>query len=71
LIEVYNSIKICKNTYSTGELGSWIKGEIKEESLIIKTSKGLVIITGCAHPGIVEIVKKAKQMLKSDGLIYS
>ena len=62
LIEIYNSIEICKNAYSTGELGRWIK----EESLIIKTSKGLVVITGCAHPGIVDIVKKAKEMLEND-----
>jgi 7,8-dihydropterin-6-yl-methyl-4-(beta-D-ribofuranosyl)aminobenzene 5'-phosphate synthase len=62
LVEVYKPIEICKDVYSTGELGSWIK----EESLIIKTSKGLVIITGCAHSGIVNIVKKAKKMFKTD-----
>ena len=62
LVEVRGPVKICKNAYSTGELGIWLK----EESLIIKTSKGLVIITGCAHPGVVNIVKKAKEMLKSN-----
>ena len=61
LIEVHRPTEICKNAYSTGELGTWIK----EESLIMKTSKGLVIITGCAHSGVVNIVKKAKEMLKS------
>jgi len=60
--EVHKPITICKDVYSTGELGTFIK----EESLIIKTSKGLVVITGCAHPGIVNIVKRAKEMLKSD-----
>jgi len=62
LIEVHSSIEICKNAYSTGELGAFIK----EQSLIIRTDKGLVIITGCAHPGIVDIIDKAKRMLKSD-----
>ena len=62
LVEVHSSMEICNNAYSTGELGTWIK----EESLIIKTSKGLVIITGCAHPGVVNIVEKAKEMLKTD-----
>ena len=61
LIEVQASTEICKNAYSTGELGKWIK----EESLIIKTTKGLVIITGCAHPGVVDIIEKAKEMLKT------
>jgi len=62
LVEVHKAVKICKNVYSTGELG----GFIKEQSLVIKTSKGLVVITGCAHPGVVNIVKKAKEMLKTD-----
>jgi 7,8-dihydropterin-6-yl-methyl-4-(beta-D-ribofuranosyl)aminobenzene 5'-phosphate synthase len=62
LVEVRNTIKICKDVYSTGELGSGLK----EQSLIIKTAKGLVVITGCAHPGIVNIIKEAKEILKSD-----
>jgi len=60
--DVHKPVKICKDVYSTGELGSFLK----EESLIIRTSKGLVVITGCAHPGVVNIVKRAKEMLKSD-----
>jgi 7,8-dihydropterin-6-yl-methyl-4-(beta-D-ribofuranosyl)aminobenzene 5'-phosphate synthase len=62
LVEVQGPIKICKDVYSTGELGSFIK----EESLIVKTSKGLIIITGCAHPGIVNIVERAKEMFKTN-----
>jgi len=48
--------------HSTGEMGEWIK----EQSLILETPKGLVIITGCAHPGIVQIAEKAKGLLKKD-----
>jgi 7,8-dihydropterin-6-yl-methyl-4-(beta-D-ribofuranosyl)aminobenzene 5'-phosphate synthase len=62
LVEVHKAVKICKDVYSTGELG----GFIKEQSLVIKTSKGLVVITGCAHPGIVNIVKKTKETYKTD-----
>ena len=62
IVDVKKFVKICKDVYSTGELGSFIK----EESLIINTSKGLIVITGCAHPGIVNIVKKAKEMLRSN-----
>ena len=51
-----NSLQICKNCYLTGELGD----EIKEQSLIIDTKNGLVVITGCSHPGIVNIVETAK-----------
>lgn len=40
-------------------MGTWIK----EQSLVLNTEKGLVVITGCAHPGVVNIAKKAKQIL--------
>jgi len=61
-VGVQEPTKICKNVYSTGELGAFIK----EESLIITTSKGLIVITGCAHPGIVNVVKRAKELLSSE-----
>jgi 7,8-dihydropterin-6-yl-methyl-4-(beta-D-ribofuranosyl)aminobenzene 5'-phosphate synthase len=48
--------------YSTGETGS----EIKEQSLVLTTSQGLVVITGCAHPGIVNIVTKANDILADE-----
>jgi len=63
--EVKESLKICENVYSTGQLGKLIK----EQSLIIRTDKGLVVITGCAHPGIVNIVNTAKDLIKDDILL--
>jgi len=36
----------------------------KEIPLTVETSKGLIIITGCAHPGIARIVKEIKGSLK-------
>lgn len=56
--EVSASREIVSGVYTTGQLGH----AIKEQSLIIKTSKGLVIITGCAHPGIVDIVGASKDI---------
>jgi len=35
---------------------------IPEQALVIRTGQGLVIITGCAHPGIVAIVEQAQEM---------
>jgi 7,8-dihydropterin-6-yl-methyl-4-(beta-D-ribofuranosyl)aminobenzene 5'-phosphate synthase len=61
-VEVKEATEICQDVFSTGELGT----TIQEQSLIIQTEKGLVIITGCAHPGIVGIVKKAKELLHQD-----
>jgi len=35
-----------------------------EQGVVIKSSKGYALITGCAHPGIVFMVKKAKEIFK-------
>jgi 7,8-dihydropterin-6-yl-methyl-4-(beta-D-ribofuranosyl)aminobenzene 5'-phosphate synthase len=59
MAEVREPSKIFENFYSTGELGTGIK----EQSLIVKTEKGIIVIIGCAHPGIVEIVKRAKDLI--------
>jgi len=40
--------------YSTGTMG-----EIGEQSLIIETERGLVVITGCAHPDVAHIAERA------------
>ncbi len=65
MVEVEQPMKICENVYSTGQLGKWIR----EQSLIIQTDKGLILITGCAHPGIVNIVNIAKDLVKDDILL--
>ncbi len=54
--------KVCTGTYSTGALGTFIK----EQSLVINTQKGNIIVTGCAHPGLENIIEEARQL----GTIY-
>ncbi len=62
VVEVSDPISITESVSTTGELGTWIK----EQSLIVKTTKGLVVITGCAHPGIVDILKEVKKTTNED-----
>ncbi len=62
LSSIKEAEEICENVWSTGELGT----SIKEQSLVLNTPKGLVVITGCAHPGIVEIVKFVKNYFKKN-----
>lgn len=50
--------EIINGVWTTGPLGTWIK----EQSLVINSEKGLIVITGCAHPGVVNIVEKAKEI---------
>jgi 7,8-dihydropterin-6-yl-methyl-4-(beta-D-ribofuranosyl)aminobenzene 5'-phosphate synthase len=61
-VPVNEPIEIVNDVYLTGEMG----GDIKEQSLILRTGDGLVVITGCSHPGIVEILEKTKQILDED-----
>lgn len=61
---VNEPLEICEGVMSTGEMGSWIK----EQSLLIDTPKGLVVLTGCSHQGIENIVEKATEL--SDKQIY-
>jgi 7,8-dihydropterin-6-yl-methyl-4-(beta-D-ribofuranosyl)aminobenzene 5'-phosphate synthase len=36
---------------------------LQEQALLLQTEKGVVVVTGCAHAGIVNILKTAKQKL--------
>jgi len=57
-IEVTPGQVIGNGILTTGE----IAGNIPEQSLLIRTGEGLVVITGCSHPGVVEIVESAVEL---------
>lgn len=54
---------ITNNCLSTGEMTSIVKNE---HSLIIPTDQGSIILTGCAHPGVVDIVEQTKAITQQD-----
>lgn len=58
LEEATGQAEILASVYTTGEVGSGIV----EQALVVETPQGLVVITGCAHPGVVEMVRRAKQI---------
>jgi len=62
LSEVSGPVKIADSVYSTGEMGTLIK----EQAIVIYTPKGLVLVTGCAHPGVAKMAKAAKEQLKEN-----
>jgi len=67
LTEAGHFTRINTGIYSTGEIIGKYKGKnISEQSLIIKTDKGFSVITGCAHPGIINILEKIKAQLSVD-----
>ncbi|MGB2988887.1 MAG: MBL fold metallo-hydrolase, partial [Candidatus Zixiibacteriota bacterium] len=62
VVEVGDPVEVTERVSSTGELGT----SMREQSLIVKTSRGLVVLTGCAHPGIVDILKEVKKIKGED-----
>jgi 7,8-dihydropterin-6-yl-methyl-4-(beta-D-ribofuranosyl)aminobenzene 5'-phosphate synthase len=55
VVPVDEPVEIMGDVRTTGEMGT----AVLEQSLIVETDRGLAVVTGCAHPGIVEIVRRA------------
>jgi 7,8-dihydropterin-6-yl-methyl-4-(beta-D-ribofuranosyl)aminobenzene 5'-phosphate synthase len=60
--KVKQAVQICENVFSTGEL----KGT--EQSLALKTDKGIFVIVGCSHPGVGHILDAASKWGKVYGI---
>jgi 7,8-dihydropterin-6-yl-methyl-4-(beta-D-ribofuranosyl)aminobenzene 5'-phosphate synthase len=60
--------KISRHCLSTGEMSSVVKNE---HALVILTGAGSIVITGCAHPGVVDIVERAKAITGRDVLLLA
>lgn len=59
LVHIKEFTAIRPGVYLTGDTG----GKEKEIGLILDTAEGALLLTGCAHPGIVNIVQKSGQHL--------
>jgi len=55
LLETDGPQKICPGAWTTGVL----KENLHEQGLYLQTPEGLVVITGCAHPGIERMARAA------------
>ena len=64
LVRVKPFLNIANNVFSLGEL----EGTIPEQSIVIKIQKGIIVITGCAHPGIVNIIKHAGSIFPKESI---
>lgn len=65
LKQVSGPQRICEGILTTGELGRIIK----EQSLVVETGKGWVLVTGCAHPGLGNILQVASKFGEIYGVI--
>ena len=58
--------EIDTNIYSTGQLGTYLK----EQALFLKTYEDkIIILVGCAHPGLDEIITMAKSIAPIKAII--
>ncbi|RLG24896.1 MBL fold hydrolase [Methanosarcinales archaeon] len=57
-------LSIAEHIYTTGEFKSG-----KEQALVIETRVGLLVVTGCAHPGLETILDAARAFGDVCGLI--
>lgn len=65
LIDVEEPLSICAGVCSTGRMGT----RIHEQALVIRTERGLVIVTGCAHPGVARMLERIKARHEDDILL--
>lgn len=59
LVPVAPGQEISDGIFTTGEMAA---GRLVEQALVVETGDGIVVITGCAHPGVVEIVARASEL---------
>lgn len=67
LIEVQKVTEISRNIFITGEIpGAYHDKYMPEQAVVLKTANGITLITGCAHPGILKMVEKAKARFSTE-----
>ncbi|MCD4775228.1 MAG: MBL fold metallo-hydrolase [Candidatus Aegiribacteria sp.] len=61
--------QIGPGIFLTGEIPADYKGSyLAEQAMVLQSEKGISIITGCAHPGIVRIVDNVKEHFSADSI---
>ncbi|MDY6918498.1 MAG: MBL fold metallo-hydrolase [Chloroflexota bacterium] len=63
LTRVSEPVRLCEKAYSTGELSGI------EQSLALETDSGVVVVTGCSHPGVGRILTAAAAFGTVSGLL--
>ncbi|MEK6234550.1 MAG: MBL fold metallo-hydrolase [Planctomycetales bacterium] len=61
---VTKPFEVVPGVHSTGP----VEGLPPEQSLVIETSRGLVMLVGCSHPGVVNLVETAEKQRGKDSV---
>lgn len=65
VVEITGPREIAPGIWSTGVLGK----EVKEHALVVTSSSGAIVLTGCAHPGVGCILDRAAELAKPTSVI--
>jgi 7,8-dihydropterin-6-yl-methyl-4-(beta-D-ribofuranosyl)aminobenzene 5'-phosphate synthase len=57
VVNVLNSGEVMPGLRTTGPMGTR-----QEQALLVETRDGLIVMTGCAHPGIIDVIKQAQTL---------
>jgi 7,8-dihydropterin-6-yl-methyl-4-(beta-D-ribofuranosyl)aminobenzene 5'-phosphate synthase len=58
MFEVDGPLEILPGLWSTGQMGT----SPAEQALVARTVQGLVVVTGCAHPGVDRVVVRSREI---------
>jgi 7,8-dihydropterin-6-yl-methyl-4-(beta-D-ribofuranosyl)aminobenzene 5'-phosphate synthase len=56
-VEVDEPQELLPGVWTTGA----VRGSVTEQALVVQSAEGWVLVTGCAHPGIVQMVERAQE----------
>jgi 7,8-dihydropterin-6-yl-methyl-4-(beta-D-ribofuranosyl)aminobenzene 5'-phosphate synthase len=59
LVEVTDAVEIVPGVHTTRAIDS----SPVEQALVVETRDGSVVITGCAHPGVIEMIRQAQAVV--------
>lgn len=65
VVEIGEVREISGGLYTTGQLGRLVK----EQSLVVETEKGLIVVVSCSHPGVERVVRAVSRFGEIYGII--
>lgn len=62
VVQTTPGMEVMEGVFVTGE----VAGSVPEQGLVLETGRGLVVITGCAHPGVDRMVARTRELFEGD-----
>ena len=70
IVPIDKQKKLYPNIWSTGQKKvKYLNTVISEQALVIGKGESIYIITGCSHPGIVELIEESKKIFPEKSIM--